>query len=60
MLSQLLVVHRRQAREVVEVRGLYRKEAMQRKLLYNEVTKGGVVFGHVTPHVHANTLRCKS
>lgn len=37
VLSQLLHVHQRQCKEIVEVRALYRKEAMQRKLLFNEV-----------------------
>ena len=36
-LAQLVVAHRRQAKEVVEVRMLYRKEAMQRRILFNEV-----------------------
>ena len=36
-LSQLLVTHRLQSLEIHEVRALYRKEALQRKLLYNEV-----------------------
>ena len=45
-LSQLILVHRKQAKEVVEVRTLYRKEAMERKLLYNEV---GVPPGVVAP-----------
>ena len=31
-------MHRGQAREIGEVRALYQKEALQRKLLYNEVT----------------------
>jgi len=36
-LTQLLRTHRRQRREIHEVRALYQKEALQRKLLYNEV-----------------------
>jgi hypothetical protein len=40
-MSQLLFIYRKQSKEVVEVRALYRKEAMQRKLLFNEV---GVVL----------------
>ena len=36
-LNQLIRIHRRQSIEIVEVRTLYRKEALQRKLLYNEV-----------------------
>ena len=36
-LTQLLRVHRGQAREISEVRTLYQKEALKRKLLYNEV-----------------------
>ena len=50
MLSQLLYVYRKQSKEVVEVRALYRKEAMQRKLLFNEVgvvtlLGGGAIAG---------------
>ena len=36
-LTQLLRTYRRQRREIQEVRALYQKEALQRKLLYNEV-----------------------
>ena len=46
VLSQLLGVYRKQSKEVVEVRALYRKEAMQRKLLFNEV---GVVIIMLQP-----------
>ncbi len=37
VLSQLLYAHHRQPEEVLEVCALYQKEAMQRKLLFNEV-----------------------
>ena len=33
---QLLKTHRRQSQEIHEVRSLYRREALQRKMLYNE------------------------
>ena len=42
MLTQLIIVHRRQTKEVLEVRALYRKETMQRKLLFNEVDGCGL------------------
>jgi hypothetical protein len=35
--SQLLRIYCGQTREIGEVRALYQKEALQRKLLYNEV-----------------------
>ena len=37
VITQLLRTHRRQVQEITEVRELYRREALQRKLLYNEV-----------------------
>ena len=37
-MSQLVRVYRRQEREIGEVRALYQKEALHRKLLYNEVS----------------------
>ncbi len=57
VLAQLLFVHRRQSQEVVEVRTLYRKEAMQRKLLFNEV---GVVHSHQAPPttIHMTSSPC--
>ena len=38
VVSKLLTMYRERAREIGEIRTLYQKEALQRKLLYNAVS----------------------
>ena len=49
VISQLTRNYSRQSRDIADITTLYRREALQRKLLYNEVSGGG--HCHMSGHV---------
>lgn len=49
VISQLTRNYSRQSRDIADITTLYRREALQRKLLYNEVSGGS--HCHMSGHV---------